>query len=79
MGDTFCWDDIAPKRGKAELEPMGACHKRERERETPPQQVEMPRQTNGQKVSVSVTGEPTDGTVMSASTPRPDKNGWRVE
>ena len=22
-----CWDDIPPKRGNDELEPLGACHK----------------------------------------------------
>ena len=28
LGDTSYWDDIPPKRGKVELEPLGACHER---------------------------------------------------
>lgn len=34
LGGTSCWDDMPPERGKAELEPIGACHKGERERNT---------------------------------------------
>ena len=26
LGEVSCWDDIPPKRSKAELEPLGACH-----------------------------------------------------
>ena len=27
LGEVFYWDDILSKRSKAELEPLGACHK----------------------------------------------------
>ena len=27
LGEMSCWDDIPPKRSKAELESLGACHK----------------------------------------------------
>ena len=26
LGEASCWDDIPPKRNKAKLEPLGACH-----------------------------------------------------
>ena len=26
LGEMSCWDDMPPKRGKDELEPLGACH-----------------------------------------------------
>ena len=26
LGEMSHWDDIPPKRGKDELEPLGACH-----------------------------------------------------
>ena len=26
LGEISCWDDIPPKRGKDELESLGACH-----------------------------------------------------
>ena len=26
LGEMSCWDDIPPKSGKDELEPLGACH-----------------------------------------------------
>ena len=26
LGEVSCWDDIPPKRSKAELEPLGAYH-----------------------------------------------------
>ena len=26
LEEISCWDDIPPKRGKGELEPLGACH-----------------------------------------------------
>ena len=26
LGEMSCWDDIPPKKGKDELEPLGACH-----------------------------------------------------
>ena len=26
LGKVSCWDDIPPKKSKAELEPLGACH-----------------------------------------------------
>ena len=26
LGEISCWDDIPLKRGKDELEPLGACH-----------------------------------------------------
>ena len=32
LGEMSCWDDIPPKRSKAELESLGACHKGEGER-----------------------------------------------
>ena len=28
LGEMSYWDDILPKRGKDELEPLGACHER---------------------------------------------------
>ena len=28
LREVSCWDDISPRRSKAELEPLGACHKR---------------------------------------------------
>ena len=28
LGEMSYWDDIPPKRGKGELEPLGACHER---------------------------------------------------
>ena len=27
LGEMSCWDDISPKRGKDELESLGACHR----------------------------------------------------
>ena len=27
LGEMPCWDDIPPKRGKYEIESLGACHK----------------------------------------------------
>ena len=27
LGEISCWDDIPPKRGKSELESLGACHR----------------------------------------------------
>ena len=26
LGKMSCWDDMPPKRGNDELEPLGACH-----------------------------------------------------
>ena len=26
LGEVSCWDDIPPKKSKAELEPLGVCH-----------------------------------------------------
>ena len=26
LGEMSCWDDIPPKRGKGEFEPLDACH-----------------------------------------------------
>ena len=26
LGEMSCWDDIPPKRGRDELEPLSACH-----------------------------------------------------
>ena len=28
LDEMSCWDDIPPKRGKYELESLGACHER---------------------------------------------------
>ena len=28
LGEVSYWDDIPPKRSKAELDPLGACHER---------------------------------------------------
>ena len=27
LGEMSCWDDIPPKRGKDELESLGACYR----------------------------------------------------
>ena len=27
FGEMLCWDDIPPKRGKYEIESLGACHR----------------------------------------------------
>ena len=35
LGEVSCQDDIPPKRSKTELEPLGACHKGQRERRHP--------------------------------------------